>query len=315
MKKILSKIGSPKIDLVLNPAKNLGESLKSGVGEAFEKVTETFDTGVGLLQDTLGGVPFFGAMATSETYDHKSYDEKHYFLIPDVGSVEGYSIYVMRCLPAGVPPINDLKKRRLLHLPNRDALPMLEHILIKDARERAGANAKSNNFISDNLDTLINEIDKIDGKVFGGVLLLGGLVSLANPLAGAIVATKAIVPSIGLVVSKYGLKLASETATNLDISQQVKRAEKDVKKQFRSAKALVVVNPILNHLAVQTSLDMWMMESEIFQYDCDEIDFTQQDTRRLTDLTQQAISDIIRDGETQSHLDQVIEIIRGSDSQ
>ena len=41
---------------------------------------------------------------------------------------------------------------------------------------------------------LINEIDKVEGKVFSGVLLLGAAIALANPLAGAAIAMKAVHP-------------------------------------------------------------------------------------------------------------------------
>jgi hypothetical protein len=190
---------------------------------------------------------------------------------------------------------------------------MLEHIVIKDARERASADAVPNNFVSSNLDSLIDEIDKVDGKVFNGVLLLGGLVALANPLAGAAVAMKAAVPSIGLIVSKYGLKAVSETATNMDVARQIKRAEKDVKTQFKSAKTVSVINPVLYHLSSRASLDMWMMENETFQFICKDMDFTQKDVRRLTDFTEQAISDIAKDAETQIYLEKVTAIIRGSE--
>ena len=314
MKKILSKIKVPTIESVLNPAVGLGEVLLSGVSGAFDKVTGTFDTGVGVLQGSLGGIPFFGATATSKFYDHTKFDEKHYFLIPDAASDDGYSLYVMRSLPAGVPPINDLEKRRLLHLPSDGALPMLEHIVVKDAWNQASTEAVSNNFVTSNLNSLIDEIDKIDGKVFNGVLLLGGLVALANPLAGAAVALKAAVPSIGLIVSKYGLKVVSETATNMDVAQQIKRAEKDVKAQFKSAKTVSVINPLLHHMTTRASLDMWMMENEKFQFVCGDMDFTQKDIRRLTDFTQQAISDIVKDADTQAYLEQVIAIIRGSET-
>lgn len=311
MKKILSKIKAPEIGKVLNPALGLGEALLSGVGDTFDKVTETFETGIGLLQSTLGGIPFFGSTATSKSYDHTKFDEKHYFLIPDSQSEDGFSLYVLRSLPEGEPPINDLEKRRLLHLPSEGALPMLEHVVIKDARDRAAADAVPSNFVSSNLDALINEIDKVDSKVFNGVLLLGGLVALANPLAGAAVAMKAAVPSIGLILSKYGLKAVSETATNLDITNQIKRAEKDVKAQFKSAKTVSVINPVLRHLGARVSLDMWMMESEKFRFECDEIDFSQNDVLRLTDFTEQAISDVAKDAETQIYLEKVTAIIRG----
>lgn len=104
----------------MNPAVGLGEALLSGVSGAFDKVTGTFETGFGVLQSTLGGIPFFGATATSKSYDHTKFDEKHYFLIPDTGSEDGYALYVMRSLPEGIPPINNLEKRRLLHLPGSD---------------------------------------------------------------------------------------------------------------------------------------------------------------------------------------------------
>lgn len=313
MKKIISKIKVPDISSVLNPAVGLGEALLSGVSGAFDKLTGTFDTGVGLLQSSLGGIPFFGATATSISYDHTKFDEKHYFLIPDTASDDGYSLYVMRSLPEGVPPINDLEKRRLLHLPGESALPMLEHVVIKDARDRASAEAVSKNFVTSNLDSLIDEIDKIDGKAFNGVLLLGGLVALTNPLAGAAVALKAAMPSIGLIVSKYGLKVVSGTATNIDIAKQIKRAEKDVKAQFKSAKTVSLINPLLHHLGTRSSLDMWMMENEKFQFICTGMDFSQADIRRLTDFTEQAISDVVKDAETQIYLEKVTAIIRGSE--
>jgi len=311
MKKILSKIKMPDLGDATKPVIGLGDALLSGVGGAYDKVTGTFDTGVGVLRSHLGGIPFFGSTATSQFYDHKKFDEKHYFLIPNKAMDDGYSLYVMRSLPEGVPPINDLKKRRLLHLPSDGALPMLEHIVVKDAKERASAEAVPDNFVTSNLDSLINEIDKVDGKVFGGVLLLGGLVALANPLAGAAVAMKAAVPSIGLVVSKYGLKTASETATNIDVSRQIKRAEKDVKSQFKSAQTVSVINPILRHLGSPSSLDMWMMENEKYRFECEGIEFTQADILRLADFTKQAISDIEKDPETEAYLEDVISIIRG----
>ena len=311
MKKIIPKLRVPKIGNIFNPAAEMGEALLSGVSGAFDKVTGTFDTGVGLLKSTLGGIPFLGSTFSSKTYDHTQYDERHYFLIPDTASSEGFSLYIMRCLPRGVPPINDLEKRRLLHLPDENSLPMLEHIVLRETREQASSEAVADNFISQNLDNLINEIDKVEGKVFSGVLLLGAAVALANPLAGAAIAMKAAAPSIGLVLSKYGLKKITETATNLDISNQIKRAEKDIKKQFKSAKTVSVVNPILYHIIHKISLDMWMMESEKFEFQCASLDFSQADILRLTELSKKAISDTLVDSEIDDHLRQVIEIIEG----
>lgn len=305
MKKILSKIKFPKAV----PKTELTQSLITNVSGAFNAVTGTFDTGMGLIRSTLGDMPFIGATATSKVYDHTEFDEKHYFLIPDPKSQKGFSFYVMRCLPAGIPPINDLPKRRLLHLPNEHALPMLQNIVIEDAKQTVKSKPSQDSFIKENLTSLINEIDEIDDKAFKGVLLLGGLVALANPLAGGTIAMKAMVPALGLTLSKYGLQFASQTATNIEISNEIRRAEKDIKKQFKASSTISLINPLLHHLNHQTSSDMWMAELELFQFKCPDIDFSQADKRRLLELSRQAISDVIEDEIPEDYFKRMEDII------
>ena len=278
MKKILNKI--PGVGTALG----LGETL-------YSSVSGVLDTGVGLVSSTLQGIPFFGSTTTSNEYDHTKVDEKHYFLIPDQSSDQGYSLYVMRCLPAGIPPINDLPKHRLIHLPDKHALPMLQDIMVSEARQGIADAPASRNFFSDNLTALANEIDKVDEKAFGGVLLLGGLVALVNPLAGAAVAAKSIVPSAGLIVSKYGLKLASDTATNLDVSRRIKRAEKDVMRQFKSANTVEVINPILAQLARAYYGDGSLSDAAL-EFQCEAMDLSDADERRLLALTEEAIRNL-----------------------
>lgn len=269
----------------------MGEALLGGVGGAFDAARGTFDTGFGLLRASVGGIPFLGTTATSDTYDHQTVDEKHYFLIEDPASDFGHALLILRCLPTGVPPINDLPKRRLLHLPNAEAMPMLEHIARQSARERAETQTQPGGAISTSLNAMIDEIDGVDQKLFGGLLAVGGLVALANPLAGAAFAAQALLPSVGLIAAKYGLKAVSRTATNVELSREIRRAEKDVVRQFRSADTLCVINPVLCHTAARTPLDMWMVEAERFAFDVDGAVFGRDDIRRLTDLTLQALSE------------------------
>ena len=282
----------------------LSDSLISGVGGAF-------DTGFGLLRDTIGGVPFFGTTASSELYDHSKIDEKHYFLIPDDRTEDGFSLLVTRCLPAGVPPINDLPKRRLLHLPSREALPMLEHILLREARERAQVETVPSNAFSNNLNAMIDEIDSVDSKVFAGLLTVGGLVALANPLAGAALAAHAIIPSVGLIAARYGLRAASRTATNLELSREIKRAEKEVTTQFRSSETFSLLNPVLHHVSAPAPLDMWMVEGERFAFETDATEFGDDDIRRLVELTLQALADCGVEERALAHALEVAEIVSG----
>jgi len=292
MKKILSKLSKLTPSIKVPSIKVPGISPALGLGEAlFGKVLGTLDSGVGLVRSSLGGIPFLGKTASSKSYDHARYDERHYFLVPNVTDAEKFSLYVMRCLPEGVPPVNDLEKRRLLHLPSEHALPMLESLLIAEASDAIRDNPKEPGYLAENIGALLDEIDKVDEKAFQGLLLVGGLVALANPLAGAAVAAKAAVPAIALILSKYGLKMATDTATNMDVARKIKRAEKDLKQQFQQAGTSQLINPLLAHLGEEATLETWLMEKEKFQFQCHTLEFSLADLVRLMDLTRQAIDD------------------------
>jgi hypothetical protein len=71
-----------------------------------------------LTTEQIGRLPFFASSEKSDQYGNSRYDEKHYFLIPYRLSEINYTFYSMRVLPYGVPPINDLPKKRIFHFPN-----------------------------------------------------------------------------------------------------------------------------------------------------------------------------------------------------
>lgn len=298
MKKILSKIklrkpGVPELKMPDFKIPNIpGVSPALGLGEAlFSKVIATLDGGVGLLKSTLGGIPFLGRTATSKSFDHTKYDERHYFLVPEPENPEKYSLCITRCLPNGVPPVNDLPKRRLLHLPSKDCLPQLEAVVLEEASDTIKDTPREPGYLASNLGALLDEIDKVDEKAFKGLLLVGGLVALVNPLAGAAVAAKAALPAVAMVLSKYGLKMATDTANNIDIARQIKKTKKEMKKQFGQSSTHLVINPLLANLGEETSLEAWLMEKEKYHFICDGFEFSQADLIRLMDLTRDAIQD------------------------
>ena len=245
--------------------------------------------GVGFVQAAVGSLSLFGSTEHSDSYDHERVDEKHYFLIPDRRSENDYALYVMRCLPEGVPPINDLPKRRLFHLPNQHAMPTVENLLLDDARECAQAAPPQEGHLGGRLNDLADQIDRLDSKIFHGALLIGGLVALLNPLAGAAVAAKALVPSIGLTLSKFGLKYVGDVANARGLASRIKSAEADVLRQFRQAGTQAIENPILCQWdrALRTS----EFEYEpILEFDSESMDFGERDRGRMLKLTSQAIT-------------------------
>lgn len=281
----------------IGDAKNFGYA-------ALSQASEALGAGVGFVKTAVGRAWLFGSTETSSSYDRDRMDEKHYFLIPDRRSDVGYSLYVMRCLPNGVPPINDLPKRRLFHLPNAHAMPTLEHILLADAREAVESESPSGDSLGVRLNQIADQIDRLDGKVFNGVLLIGGLVALINPLAGAAVAMKALIPSVGLLLSKYGLQYVGDAANARAMVQRIRTAEKDVLQQFRDSRADSIVNPVLSQLdrALETSEYQY---EPILDFNSNDLAFGNQDRGRLLKLTCQAIvntyDDVVGNRSTWGH--------------
>lgn len=261
---------------------------------ALSMASDAVGAGAGYVQETIGAAWIFGSTETSEAYEGEQLvDEKHYFLMPDRRSEAQYSLYVMRCLPEGVPPINDLPKKRMIHLPSEHALPTLEHLLVHEARESAVDDGTDSGSIGARLSDIADQIDRLDGKVFNGVLLIGGLVALVNPAAGVAVAAKALLPSIGLLLSKYGLQYAGDAANASELTKKVRSAEKQVMHQFRNAGADSLVNPLLAQL--DRGLETNESEYEpMLHFDSEEIQFSEEDGKRLLKLTCQAITNAYR---------------------
>lgn len=245
--------------------------------------------GVGYVTEFVGSLRLFGS--TKVASGNQEFDERHYFLVPDNRSDEGYSLVVTRCLPEGVPPINDLPKRRLLHLPNASAEPMLRAMLVRQAQAEELRKPSEGKSMSDRARELADYIDVLDDRVFGGVLLIGGLVALFNPLAGAAIAAKALLPSLGMLASKYGLRVAEESLSHTEMQRKAKQAEKEVLSQFRGSKTEQVVNELLTitDRALRTTeeeYDPLLAFHALLQSDLS------QDQRRYVELASSAILNV-----------------------
>lgn len=221
---------------LLKNATNLGySSVSSGIQQA--------TSGIQSVSKMVGSLMLFGS-TTSAPADQK-YDERHYFLIPDRRSPEAYSLAILRSLPDGVPPINDLPKRRIFHLPNEHSQAMLRDLLIKQTQSAELAKPNAHKSMADRTREIADYIDALDDRIFGGFLLIGGLVALFNPVAGVAIAAKSLLPSLGLFATKYGLQFAGESLTQAELERKAKQAEKDVLKQFKGSNTITFTSPLL----------------------------------------------------------------------
>ena len=228
---------------LLNSAKATASGAIQSASQLVETATESFGSGLGYAQKSIANLKLFGSNEVVES----DFDTKHYFLIPFKPEKYGYSLYSMRCLPDGVPPVNDLPKRRIFHLPNEHAARMVEVLLCDEAAKSVGTSPKMSP-TANKLTDLADTIDQLDQKAFHGALLIGGLVALANPVAGGILAAKAMVPSIGFVLAKYGLKQASDVLDDRSLQSRIKAAERKVLDEFRGRTTSQTVDPLLAQL-------------------------------------------------------------------
>jgi len=80
------------------------------------------------------------------------------------------------------------------------------------------------------------------------MLLVGGIAAIANPLLGAGIAAKALLPGATSLLSKYGIRPAGEKLSKSQLEKKIQQAKDSVQNDFESASTIQVVNPILQEL-------------------------------------------------------------------
>lgn len=224
------------------------ELIEKGISSVSKKADRLFDelgANVSLFKEKVYGLPFFASIEKNEEFTDVQYDEKHYFIVPYAISEHGFALHIMRCLPQTAPEINNLPKRRVFHFAHEHAENQVKRYLLESARDitkekRAGSKSS--------LEALADDIDALDNKLTYGMILVGGLAAIFNPMLGAGIAANALIPGIGGILNKYGLRPTGEKMSKLQLEKEIKQAEERVAKEFECATTLRVINPILAEL-------------------------------------------------------------------
>lgn len=215
------------------------------VSPLLNKALEEISSSVLSFKDVVDGLPVFVSLEKSDKYQNIEYDEKHYFVIPYEISEYKFALHTMRCLPGNVPEINNLSKRRVFHFANEYAESGLKHYMLESAKEVVQEKYKDK---PSTLESLANDIDALDTKLTYGMLLVGAAAAVVNPVVGAGIAAKALLPGAAEILTKYGLRPAGEKVSKIQLEKEVRQAEDNITKQFESSDTLRVVNPILQEL-------------------------------------------------------------------
>ena len=203
------------------------------------------DEGVSLFHSTIGRLPLFSSIQAHETSELKDRDETHYFLVPYRLSKCGYALYIQRLLPVGVGPENALPKARVFHLPADGTLDTLEKLVADELAEKHRENIDFSAPLADRLDLIADEIDKQSNLVTGGLVVIGGVVAVINPLLGVGIAAKAILPTLGSKLSKHGINHVSDWLRKRKVDKKEKEANELASQEIKKIEPEVTVDATL----------------------------------------------------------------------
>lgn len=260
----------------------------NAVKETLDQTGEWVSRSTDLITTKIGELPYLGALLVSGEDEEQVFDEKHYFVIPYRATEVGYALHSVRCLPNDVPPINDLPKKRFFHVPNENTDELIKTLLVEQVGKDHPPETEPSG-MGDPLMDLADQIDKLDHKVTNGVLLIGGLVSLFNPLVGVGIAAKALIPGIAGAASKFGLRSVGKTVNEVQLNNEIRRAEKEVLKEFQGSETVKLINPIVRELEV--SLNTSEADHDpLLSFDFETVEFDGEISCHLTRLTCRALT-------------------------
>jgi len=245
--------------------------IKSNLNELLEKTGAISENGLSYFKGLIGQVNLF-ASSEALVIENQLSDQTHYCLIPDRETELGYSLYIKRVLPEGVSTDNDLPKLRVFQLPHQQSLKSLEKLLHHEISSKQRAKIDTTSSIAERIDIIADEIDAKSNHITNGILLIGGVVAIANPLLGVGIAAKALLPSLSSKVTNSSLGHLSDVLKRKKQSSARKEASKQADQAIKKINQIpceIKINPLLelldqslytddpNHDPLTESLHLW----------------------------------------------------------
>jgi hypothetical protein len=217
--------------------------------EAPDVALEWSRSGMAFLSSTIGSLPFLAATTVDAAAENPPRDESHYFLVPDPSAKEGFTLVERRRLPEGTGAVNSLPKVRIFHVHDPAALAVLEGQLAgKIAAARGPGSGGLERDLAGRLDAMGEEIDRQSNWVTGGLVVIGGVVVVANPLLGIGIAAMSLLPELGGKLAKFGMGAAAESLRRAGDSLRSGMARRDAAAEVKRMKPELVVDPVLKFL-------------------------------------------------------------------
>jgi len=197
----------------------------------------------------------------------------------------------LRFFPKDIPPINDLPKRRFFHVPDARTDELVRQLLNEEAKREftKGQPRRGASQSGQPLKDLADQIDKVDGRLTKGMLLIGGLVAFANPAVGVALAAHAVLPGLAGAVSKFGLRNIGDRLNQAQLNKEIRTAQKRILSEFKGSTTVKVENPVLKELELSLNTDE-PEHDPIMEFDFEAAEFGNLSDQHLAPLTYHAIS-------------------------
>lgn len=215
----------------------------SGVGSL---AADLAASGIRSVMEVVRGIPIFGSLSAMN-HEVPDRDETHYLLVPKLDG-NGFSIFRKRVLPAGVGAENRLPKARIFHVPDASSKGVMERELSKVLAQEAPVMRGAGDEVADLLDRVADEIDRETPRVSGGLLIIGGVVALVNPLVGIGIAAKSLLPSLGSSVARAGSDFVVGKLRDWGRKRDEARRLTEAAREVKRLKPEVFENPVLRAL-------------------------------------------------------------------
>ncbi len=267
--------------------------------QAKEFLNKTVEGGKTLVSSSWNKIPLFASTEAVTHDDDKLTDETHYFLVPFRPAPKDYALYTSRRLPRGYAAVNDLPKLRVFHLPCSGSEELLERLILDDVLRKKESTSESDadevKPIHERLSALGEEVDKQTNRVTGGLLIVGGVVALANPIIGAGIVTKALLPAVGAKLSGEGLKFSGEKLKQWQKDGEQKKREKEAETELKSVEIKIAVNPVLQTLEEALATDASEFEPMLEAYDFAAFSIDGWQGHQMLKLTARAVGSVYAD--------------------
>lgn len=128
--------------------------------------------------------------------DARHVDRTYYCLVPNLLEPTGFTLHTVRALPVGVAGAAP-KSERIFLVPSAASLDGLRAALHKEAVDATTVELGQGDGLTEFLQQTANQIDQTQSTVTKGLLIVGGLVALANPVTGVGLLASSLIPKAG----------------------------------------------------------------------------------------------------------------------